>query len=84
MRTTVIRHLLPAMLLLALVQGAASAQDRDEVRRVVRGGVVYEFVQAGNNSAWKCTGYDSTDDSFPPDGVITILNKLENQMVKRR
>lgn len=66
------------MLLLALVQGAASAQNRDQVTRVVRGGVVYEFVQAGNNSAWKCTGYDSTDDSFPPDGVITILNKLEN------
>lgn len=39
---------------------------------------MYEFVQAGNNSAWKCTGYDSTDDSFPPDGVITILSELEN------
>ena len=73
MRTTVIRHLLPVMLLLALVQGAASAQDRDEIRRVVRGGVVYEF----QGETWKCTGYDSTDDSFPADGVITILSALE-------
>ena len=61
------------MLLLAFVQGAAYAQDR-----VVRGGVVYEFVQAGNNSAWKCTGYDSSDPSFPADGIITILSELEN------
>lgn len=74
MRTTVFRQLLPVMLLLALVQGAASAQDRDEVRRVVRGGVVYEI----QGVVWKCTGYDSSDDSFPPDGVITILSELEN------
>ena len=58
------------MLLLALVQGAASAQ---EVNRVVRGGVVYEF----QDEAWKCTGYDSTDDSFPANGEITILSELE-------
>lgn len=73
MRTTVLRHLLPMMLLLAFAQGAAYAQDR-----LIRGGVIYEFVQAGDNSAWKCTGYDSSDPSFPTDGVITILSELEN------
>ena len=62
------------MLLLTFVQGAASAQDRDEVRRVVRGGVVYEI----QGEVWKCTGFDFTDGSFPADGVITILSKLDN------
>ncbi len=74
MRTTVLRYLTSAMLLLALAQGAAFAQG---VTRVVKGGVVYEFVQAGNNSAWKCTGYDKSDTSFPSDGFITILSELE-------
>lgn len=62
------------MLLLALAQGAAFA---DGVNRIVVGGVVYEFVQAGDNSAWKCTGYDKSDTSFPIDGVITILSALD-------
>ncbi len=36
---------------------------------------MYEIPKGEVN--WKCTGYDSTDDSFPQDGVITILSELE-------
>lgn len=63
------------MLLLALVQGAASAQ---EVNRVVREGVVYELMGPSNNKVWKCSGYDSSDDSFPSSGMITILSELKD------
>ena len=78
MRTAGFRYLTSVMLLLAIVQGAAFAQT--EVNKVVRDGVVYEYVQSNNNGAWKCTGYDKTDLSFPDNGVITILSEIEVKM----